>query len=70
MQSLCFTPVTTSRKTGTGPDTRTSRTMLYWYNEGLRRYLLEGHHMDTEEFHTLPGGELIDRFGYRECAMR
>lgn len=52
----------------TGPDTRASRTMLYRYNEDLRRYLLEGHHMDTEEFHTLSGSELIDRFGYRECA--
>ena len=52
----------------TWPDTRASRTMLYRYNEDLRRYLLEGHHMDTEEFHTLSGSELIDRFGYRECA--
>ena len=24
--------------------------------------------MDTEEFHALPGSELVDRFGYRECA--
>jgi hypothetical protein len=54
----------------TGPDTRASRTMLYRYNEVLRRYLLEGHHMDTEEFHTLSGAELIDRFGYSECATR
>jgi len=23
--------------------------------------------MDTEEFNTLAGGVLIDRFGYREC---
>ncbi len=52
----------------TGPNTRASRAMLYRYNEGLRSYLLEGHHMDTEEFHTLAGSELIDRFGYRECA--
>jgi hypothetical protein len=54
----------------TGPDTRASRTMLYRYNEGLRHYLLEGHHMDTQEFYTLSGGELIDRFGYRECTTR
>ena len=54
----------------TGPDTRASRTMLDRYNEGLRRYLLEGHHMDSEEFYTLSGGELIDRFGYRECTTR
>jgi hypothetical protein len=51
----------------TGPDTRASRAALYRYNEGLRRYLLEGHVMDTDAFHTMPGSELIDRFGYREC---
>jgi hypothetical protein len=51
----------------TGPDTRASRAALYRYNESLRRYLLEGHYMDTDEFHTLPGSALIDRFGYREC---
>jgi hypothetical protein len=51
----------------TGPDTRASRAMLYRYNEALRRYLLEGHYMDSDEYHTLMGSELIDRFGYREC---
>lgn len=51
----------------TGPDTRASRAMLYRYNEALRQYLLEGHYMDSEEYHTLTGSELIDRFGYREC---
>ena len=52
----------------TGPDTRASRAALYRYNESLRRYLLDGHHLDTDAYHTLSGGELIDRFGYRECA--
>jgi hypothetical protein len=52
----------------TGPDTRASRAALCRYNESLRRYLLEGHHMDSDAFHILPGSELIDRFGYRECA--
>jgi hypothetical protein len=51
----------------TGPDTRASRAALYRYNESLRRYLLEGHYMDTDAFHMLPGSALIDRFGYREC---
>ena len=30
----------------TGPNTRASRAALYRYNEALRRYLLDGHHMD------------------------
>jgi hypothetical protein len=51
----------------TGPDTRASRAALYRYNERLRRYLLDGHFMDTDAFHTLLGSELVDRFGYREC---
>jgi hypothetical protein len=51
----------------TGPNTRASRAALYRYNEALRSYLLDGHHMDTEAFHSLPGSAIIDRFGYREC---
>lgn len=51
----------------TGPDTRASRAMLHRYNKALRKYLLEGHHMDSDEYHALMGSELIDRFGYREC---
>jgi len=26
--------------------------------------------MDTDAFHSLPGGTIIDRFGYRECAPK
>ncbi len=37
----------------TGPDTRASRAILYRYNDALRQYLLEGHHMDSDEYHTL-----------------
>ncbi len=51
----------------TGPDTRASQALLSRYNEGLRRYLLEGHHMETDAYHTLEGSVLIDRFGCREC---
>jgi hypothetical protein len=54
----------------TGPDTRASRAALYRYNEALRRYLLEGHYLDTDAFHALPGSTMIDRFGYRECAPK
>ena len=54
----------------TGPDTRASNAGVYRYNESLRRYLVEGHHMDTDAFHTLTGADLVDRFGYRECATK
>src|SRR5262249_50456343 len=39
----------------TGPKTRASRAALYRYSEALRRYLLDGHYMDTDAFHSLPG---------------
>jgi hypothetical protein len=51
----------------TGPDTRASRAMLSRYNEALRQHLLQGHHMDSDEYHALMGSEVIERFGYREC---
>jgi hypothetical protein len=51
----------------TGPQTRATRLMLDAYNDPLRKFLIEGHHMDTGEFYTLRGSTLIDRFGYREC---
>lgn len=51
----------------TGSDTRASKALLDRYNESLRRYLLEGHHMDSDVYHTLKGSVLIERFGYREC---
>jgi len=54
----------------TGPDTRASRAALYRYNDALRRYLLDGHHMDSDAFHSLPGSTIIDHFGHRECAPK
>ena len=51
----------------TGPDTRASRAALYRYNAALGRYLLDGHYLDTDTYHTLSGSTLIDRFGYKEC---
>lgn len=54
----------------TGPDTSSSRAMLAAYKPKLRRYLLDGHYMDTSKFHELSGATLIDRFGYRVCKPR
>ena len=51
----------------TGPNTRASRAALFRYNDALRRYLLEGHHLDTDTFHSVSGSTIVDRFGYREC---
>jgi len=51
--------------------------IAYWnaqalshYNARLRTYLVANHYIDTPEFHTIPGSEIIDKFGYRECPRR
>jgi hypothetical protein len=41
--------------------------MLNAYKPKLRQYLVAGGHAQTQAFHALSGGELIDRFGYKEC---
>jgi hypothetical protein len=40
---------------------------LSHYNATLRHHLVANHYVDTLEFHTIPGSEIIDKFGYREC---
>jgi hypothetical protein len=41
--------------------------MLNAYKPKLRRYLLAGGYTQTQAFHSISGGEMIDRFGYKEC---
>ena len=41
--------------------------MLNAYNPKLRKYLVDNHYMETLAFHAIPGGRIIDTFGYREC---
>ena len=41
--------------------------MLGAYNSALRQYVTERHFMDTFDFHSISGREMIARFGYRAC---
>ena len=41
--------------------------MFNTYNASQQTYITAHHYMDTLEFHTVPGGAIIDSFGYREC---
>ena len=43
---------------------------LSHYSAALRNYLVVNHYVDTLAFHTVPGSEIIDKFGYRECPKR
>jgi hypothetical protein len=40
------------------------------YNASLRSYLVSNHYMDTLEFHTISGRDMIQKFGYRECPRK
>jgi hypothetical protein len=53
-----------------GPDTSSTRGMLAAYKPKLRRYLLDGHHLDSSQYHELAGAVLIDKFGYVACPKR
>ena len=44
--------------------------MLNAYNPRLRAYLTANRYMDTLEFHTISGADMIRKFGYRECPAR
>ena len=59
-----------------GPDAKThkwvrnsssTRAMLAAYKPSLRKYLLDGHHVDSAKYFTMKGATLIDTFGYKEC---
>jgi hypothetical protein len=41
--------------------------LLSAYNGKLRSYLRANHAMETLAFHTVSGGDMIQKFGYREC---
>jgi hypothetical protein len=41
--------------------------LLSAYNSRLRAYVTANRFMDTLEFHSISGSDMIRRFGYREC---
>ena len=50
-----------------GNDPQATQRMLASYNAGLRSFLTVNHYMDTPQFHTISGSEIIQKFGYRQC---
>jgi hypothetical protein len=41
---------------------------LQHYNAKLRSFLLAQHVLDeVEKFYTIPGSDMIHKFGYRQC---
>lgn len=44
-----------------------TKLLLDSYNSKLRNFLMANHYVDTPEFHTISGREMIQKFGYRQC---
>ncbi len=72
IRNVCVSPGATllfhaggTRQAGASPG-RTQQ-MLSTYNAALQRYVTANHFMDTLDFHTISGGEIIRRFGYPAC---
>jgi len=41
--------------------------MASFYKPSLRKFVMDNHYMDSWEFHTISGYDIIHKFGYREC---
>jgi hypothetical protein len=73
IRNVCVTPGATllfhaggSMRTGIVSPFYTQQ-MLDTYNAPLRDYVTANHFMDTLAFHSISGGEIVRRFGYRAC---
>jgi hypothetical protein len=73
IRNVCVTPGATllfhaggSMRKGT-INPSTTQQMLSTYNAALRQYVSDNHFMDTLAFHSIPGSQIIKRFGYPAC---
>ncbi len=72
IRHVCVSPDATllfhaggNRRAGISPG-RTQQ-MLNTYKAALRQYITANHFMDTFDFHSISGSEIIRRFGYPAC---
>jgi hypothetical protein len=49
------------------PTPQANSRMLSFYNSKLRQYVTQNHFLDSWEFHTISGADIIQKFGYRQC---
>jgi hypothetical protein len=66
LRNVCVEP-TSELLFHAGANTFATKLLLGSYNSRLRRFLTANHYMDTPEFHTISGREMIRKFGYRQC---
>ncbi|GEM_PF-1382329 len=66
IRNVCIAPgATLAFHAGHTPSS--TQSMLSAYNAALRQYLTANRFMDTSEFHTISGNDMIKRFGYPAC---
>jgi hypothetical protein len=51
-------------------DAARNRQMASHYNSKLRGFVLANHYMDSWEFHSISGQDMIHKFGYRQCPAK
>jgi hypothetical protein len=73
IKNVCVTPGATLLFHSGGdpknnrPSAASTQHMLGAYNAALRQYVTENHYMDTFDFHTISGKDIISKFGYPPC---
>jgi hypothetical protein len=50
------------------PPPKRQAATLNSYRPALRNYLLANHFVDSFEFHSISGRDIIEKFGYRACS--
>ena len=73
IRNVCVTPGATLLFHAGGNPRRnrfnpaSTQRMLSTYNAALQKYVTDNHFMDTFDFHTISGREIVSRFGYPAC---
>jgi hypothetical protein len=65
--TLLFHAALFPNEQGQKPPPARQAAMLNSYKPKLRNYLVTNGYVDTFEFHTISGRDIIQKFGYREC---
>lgn len=64
---LLFHAALFPNEAGQKPPPKRQARMLSTYNAKLRHYLVSNGYVDSFEFHTISGSDMIGKFGYRRC---
>jgi predicted amidophosphoribosyltransferase len=66
--TLLFHAALFPNERGQKPPPKRQAQMLGSYNAKLRNYLVSNGYVDTFDFHTISGRDIIQKFGYKACS--